>query len=430
MHGLHNGEGRECSGDNRLVKLWSGSSVVNIPPRVATLVLVDAQGRPLGALPPFEAETPWWMDIGPVVRATRATHGLRVTVLRLLDAQLPAAHGGAVTYLAQLEGDAGGTPLQPWAGSLPDHPLRHPYARVNGPHADLAWAEAMLRSAGGAVTGEPEQIRTWNLSSLWRLHSTAGPVWLKVVPPFFAHEGALIDALRSEAVPRLLGRDGRRLLMAQTAGEDLYGATLAERRAMIDLLVALQRRWCERADELLALRLPDWRAPALCAAITALLQRRADAVLPADRALLDAFVESLPARCAAIAACGLPEGLVHGDFHGGNWRGGNGHALTLLDWGDSGVGHPLLDMPAFLGRSPSEQAEPLRTHWCAVWQRAFPGCDPARASTLLAPIAAARQALIYQRFLDHIEPAEHPYHRADVPDWLHATADLLRADAD
>jgi hypothetical protein len=403
---------------------------VNIPPRVVTLVLFDAQGRPLGALPPFEVETPWWMDIGPVVRAVRAAYGLRITVLRLLDAQLSRAHGGAVTYLAQLDGDASGTPLQPWAGSLPDHPLRHAYARVNGPHADLAWAEATLRSAGGAITGEPQQIRTWNLSSIWRLSSTAGPVWLKVVPPFFAHEGTLIDALRGEAVPRLLGRDGGRLLLAQAAGEDLYGATLAERRSMIDLLVALQRRWSERTDELLALRLPDWRAPALCAAITALLQRRADAVLPDDRALLDAFVESLPARCAAIAACGLPQGLVHGDFHSGNVRGGNGHALTLLDWGDSGAGHPLLDMPAFLGRSPPEQVAPLRAHWCAAWQRAVPGCDPARASTLLAPIAAARQALIYQRFLDHIEPAEYPYHRADVPDWLHTTAELLRADAD
>jgi hypothetical protein len=350
---------------------------VNIPLRVVTLVLVDAYGRLLGALPPFEAETPWWMDIGPVVRAARATHGLRITVLRLLDAQQASAHGGAVTYLAQLDGDAHGAPLQPWAGSLPEHPLRHPYARLNGPHADLAWAQAELQSAGITITGEPQQIRTWNLSSLWRLPSTAGPVWLKVVPPFFAHEGALIEALHGAAVPRMLARHGSRLLMAQAPGEDLYDATLAERRSMVDLLVALQRRWFGRADELLAIGLPDWRAPALCAAIAALLHRRSDAVAPADRPLLAAFAADLPARCAAIAACGLPEGLVHGDFHGGNLRGGSGHALTLLDWGDSGVGHPLLDMPAFV---------------------------------------------------DHIEAAEHPYHHADVPAWLHTTAERLRAE--
>ncbi len=402
---------------------------MNIPPRIVTLVLVDTHGRLLGALPPFEAETPWWMDIAPVVRAVHATHALRITVLRLLDAQRAGAHGGAVTYLAQLDGDAHGAALQPWTGSLPEHPLRHPYARINGPHADLAWARSELQSAGITITGEPQQIRTWNLSSLWRLPSTAGPVWLKVVPPFFAHEGALIAALHGEAVPRLLSRDGGRLLMAQAAGEDLYDATLAERSAMIDLLVALQRRWLGRTDELLALGLPDWRAPALCAAIGALLQRRSDAVAPADRPLLAAFVADLPARCAAIAACGLPEGLVHGDFHGGNLRGGNGHPLTLLDWGDSGVGHPLLDMPAFVDRSPAEQVAPLQAHWCAAWQDAVSGCDPARAAKLLAPMAAARQALIYQRFLDRIEAAEHPYHRADVPAWLHTTAERLRAES-
>jgi Phosphotransferase enzyme family len=402
---------------------------VNIPPRVVTLVLVDAHGRVLGALPPFEAETPWWMDIGPVVRAARATHGLRITVLRLLDAQQASAHGGAVTYLAQLDGDAHGAALQPWAGSLPDDPLRRPYARVNGPHADLAWAQFELQSAGITITGEPQQIRTWNLSSLWRLPSTAGPVWLKVVPPFFAHEGALIAALHGEAVPQLLARDGSRLLMAQAAGADLYGATWAERSSMIDLLVALQRRWIGRTDELLAIGLPDWRAPALGAAIAALLQRRSDAVAPADRLLLAAFAADLPARCTAIAACGLPEGLVHGDFHDGNLRGGNGHALTLLDWGDSGVGHPLLDMPAFVGRIPAEQVAPLQAHWCAAWQDAVSGSNPARAAQLLAPIAAARQALIYQRFIDHIEAAEHPYHRADVPAWLHTTAERLRAES-
>jgi hypothetical protein len=52
-----------------------------------------------------------------------------------------------------------------------------------------------------------------------------------------------------------------------------------------------------------------------------------------------------------------------------------------------------------------------------------PGSDPARAAALLAPLAAARQAVVYQHFLDHIEPSEHPYHRDDPPLWLrHAAA--------
>ncbi len=66
--------------------------------------------------------------------------------------------------------------------------------------------------------------------------------------------------------------------------------------------------------------------------------------------------------------------------------------------------------------------------WLAHWREAVPGSDPARALTLLAPIAAARQAVIYRGFLDNIEPAEHPYHAADPVDWLSRTAALVRAE--
>jgi hypothetical protein len=399
------------------------------PPRIVTLVLVGREGAVLGALPPFTAETPWWMDIGPVVRAVRAQHGLRVAVLRLLDNELPSAHGGAVTYLAQVDAGAALPPLVPWAGSLPDDPKRHPYARVNGPQADLAWAMAALHALGDALDGEPEQIRTWNLSSIWRLPTRSGSAWLKVVPPFFAHEGRMLVALAGAPVPRLIAHDGGRMLLAHIPGADGHEATLAERLPMIDLLVDLQRTWLGRADELLALGLPDWRGPALTAAFAALVERRTDAIMPADRAPLAAFVAGLPARCAALAACGIGDSLVHGDFHPGNVR-IDGATQTLLDWGDCGIGHPLLDLPAFLDPTPEGERATTRAHWYAAWQQAVPAADLDRAARLLGPLVMARKALIYQNFLDNIEAAEHPYHANDVPDFLHRTADAMRAESE
>ena len=47
-----------------------------------------------------------------------------------------------------------------------------------------------------------------------------------------------------------------------------------------------------------------------------------------------------------------------------------------------------------------------------------------RAASLIAPLAAARQALIYQGFLDAIEPSERPYHAADPAFWLARALDL------
>jgi hypothetical protein len=76
---------------------------------------------------------------------------------------------------------------------------------------------------------------------------------------------------------------------------------------------------------------------------------------------------------------------------------------------------------------PKDAVENVREHWLLLWRKAVPGSDPMRASQLIAPIAAARQAVIYQGFLDAIEPAEHPYHRSDPAEWLTRTAGLVRA---
>jgi hypothetical protein len=98
----------------------------------------------------------------------------------------------------------------------------------------------------------------------------------------------------------------------------------------------------------------------------------------------------------------------------------------LLDWGDSGVGHPLLDQPAFLNAISKDAVDAVRAHWLQQWRDAVPGSDPARASALLAPVAAARQAVIYRKFLDNIEPSEQPYHRADPANWLSRATALVR----
>ena len=121
----------------------------------------------------------------------------------------------------------------------------------------------------------------------------------------------------------------------------------------------------------------------------------------------------------------MPDTLVHGDYHPGNLRGEPGH-LTMLDWGDTGVGQPLLDMPAFLEVAPPASLARIRAHWLDAWRAAVPGCDAGRAAELLAPVAAGRQAVIYQTFVDNIEPVERRHHDADALEWLGRTAALAR----
>jgi hypothetical protein len=99
--------------------------------------------------------------------------------------------------------------------------------------------------------------------------------------------------------------------------------------------------------------------------------------------------------------------------------------VTLLDWSDSGIGHPLLDQPAFLSRIADADLPAVRAAWSSRWRMAVPRSDPDRAAGLLGPVAAARQAVIYRNFLDRIEPAEVPYHHRDPARWLRRAAALL-----
>lgn len=389
-------------------------------------MLIARGGDLLGVTAAFDVATPWWQDIAPVVAAAEAKFGVGPTILRLLTASRADPPGGEVTYLAELQDlPPHGLALAPWRGDLPDHPLRLPYARPGGPAADLAWAGSALHSIGLGLSAPPVQIRTWNLSSLWRLPLADGAAWLKVTPPFFAHEGAILDHLSAEAVPRVLARDGARVLLAEIPGEDLYESTPAQRPVMVELLVDLQHRQASHIEALLALGAPDWRGVAIAKALPLALARIGADLSDDDARRLDRFTEDLPTRMSAIADCGLPDTLVHADFHPGNLR-GQGEALTLLDWGDCGVGQPLLDTAAFLEALALESHANLLQHWDRLWRARRPGCDPARARRLLAPVTAALKAMIYLGFLDRIEPSEHPYHHKDPAAWRGRALAALR----
>ncbi|GIG00883.1 hypothetical protein Cci01nite_59760 [Catellatospora citrea] len=377
-----------------------------------TLVLVDPAGTVLGALPPYEVDLPWWQEVADVVAGARAHHGVDVTVLRLLFTDQPAPPGGKVTYLAEVAGHPG--PVRPAAAALVPHPRRAPYAEIGGPAASLAWAEAALAARGRRLTAAAQQ-RTWNLSAIWRLETDTTPVWLKQVPAFFAHEAAVLRWLGEHCpgtAPVPLAADGGRVLLDDLPGTDRYGAPAAERLLMLSSLHTVQLVAAGRVDELLALGVPDQRPPHLAERLRAVVAR--DAAPPhADR--LAALLHGLDDRLAELSACGLPDTLVHGDFHPGNVRGAaDRHAV--IDWGDSVLGHPAIDLLRMCERLADP--EPLRRAWARSWRTAVPGCDPERAVALIEPLVALRNAAAYAGFLDAIEPSEWPYHADDVPYWL------------
>jgi phosphotransferase family enzyme len=385
----------------------------------------------LGALPGFTVDSPWWPDVEPVVETARARFDVDVVVLRLLSTTTESpVMGGEVSYLAEVLGD-------PPAGLAPsgrevagdDEPLRAPWARPGGVAVTIEWADTALATLGRPRTGPARQIKSWNLSSILLLPTAGGDVWSKTVPPFQGHEGLVLGLIADDEpslVPPLLAADpaSGTVLLGDVAGEDQWDAPEDVLREMVRRWVRTQSRWTGRVDELAAAGLPDWRAPSFPGLVSAMLRR--DDVRAGHTAeelkILDDLGVDLPRRLSAIADCGLPETLVHGDFHPGNWR-SDATSLVLLDWGDSGIGHPLLDLTAFLPRVPDQLRARVSSTWAEAWRIERPGTDAELAAELIGPVAALRQALIYRVFLDGIEPSERRYHELDVPFWLRRAID-------
>ncbi len=109
----------------------------------------------------------------------------------------------------------------------------------------------------------------------------------------------------------------------------------------------------------------------------------------------------------------MPDTLVHGDFHPGNVAGRVGD-YVILDWGDSFIGHPLLDELAFVERLPPPSQLAARGWVLADWERLVPGSDPSRAADLLEPVVPLLAAVMYANFCAQIEPDERVYHSSDA----------------
>ena len=383
--------------------------------RVRALVVHD--GALLGALSPFEVPSPWWADVEPVTAELDRRLGARTAVLRMVTTTGRSPRGGDVAYLAEALTPPTRNPG--WDGApdpavLAPHERRMGWAEPGGPARVLDWATGELRALGRPPTGEPVQVKSWNLSCLYRLPTAAGPAWIKCTPPFLAPEALAIRYVSGPdpgLVPQVLATtaDGRCTLMAHVPGTDCWKPAAATVREVLRRYVAVQVALAGR--ELTGL--PDHRVSTLASRVDRLLAPDVTGALDAaERHAFARLVEDLPRRTAAIAAVGLPETLVHGDFHPGNWRSdGPGH--VVVDWCETSRSHPAHNLLRLAEWLPAPLAALATEVWVAEWRTAVPRSDPARAVELMRPVQPLEAALLYQGFLDGIEPDERPYHEGD-----------------
>jgi hypothetical protein len=391
-------------------------------PRTVTAV-VTAGPECLGTVGPFPVDVPWWAEMESVVAHLEEALGTEVVVLRLLDVEgSDGARDGHVRYHVAVT-ERPQRRLAPYRFRDDDHPLRLPWARLSGIADLLRWAARHVD-----LTGRPEQVRSWNLSGMFRLPTADGPVWLKATPPFAAaepHAIAAFAAVDPGLVPTVLASAPGRLLMADIPGVDCWDAAPDVVAGAVRRLVEAQARLVEAQPRLVEAQPRPTHAPAGPPDQRVVLpDRRPHTVADAVRVLLDgpvgaelspderAAARALEPRWELLAGCGLPDTVVHGDFHPGNWR-SDGGPPVVFDFADAHVGNPVLDGLRAIDFLPVDRRATAEDAWVGAWLDAAPGSRPAEALRIADPLAHLAYAVRYQEFLDGIEPSERVYHLGD-----------------
>ncbi|RZU16065.1 phosphotransferase family enzyme [Kribbella rubisoli] len=381
--------------------------------------LVSVGARYVGRAPTFDVEPGWWSEVEAITRHLDELLGVPTFVLRLVHAdEAVIGRGGRVVYHVEAMGEPrpgvlDETPLPDWDSIIAAQPLRSTWAEAGGPARLIAWAADVV----GPV--DAVQVKTWNLSCLVRFPGA----WAKATSRFGSIDADIIEhVLRYDETlaPAVLAtsRVDRWSLLAHAPGTDCWEPDRASVESVVPRWVAVQAALAEEVDELDAPRLlPD----ELADQVTALIPR---VDLSDDEVSgLVKLVDRLPSIVGELESAGLPISLVHGDFHPGNWRSDGTHRV-IVDWADTFVGHPATDIRRLHDFLPAEKREHAREVWSAAWRRELPGCEPLRALRPMSVLGPLMYALMYQRFLDNIEPDERIYHEDDPGICLRSALDM------
>ena len=220
----------------------------------------------------------------------------------------------------------------------------------------LGSIDAWLKSQNATRTGF-SQLKTWQISSLSRIETTVGRLYLKVVPPFFAREPGLTGFLASLfpknmpevlvvnfEIPWMLMRDFGDLELSETTPLDQVCAALNSYAKLqiesLKYIPELQSLGCQNRGLInLASDIQN-----LLGDETVLLRDEEDGFTSQQITTLRELEPEFLKRCEIIGKSGIPDMLEHGDLWLNNVNIRDGQAV-FYDWTDGALTFPLLGMP-------------------------------------------------------------------------------------
>ena len=310
-------------------------------------------------------------------------------------------------------------------------PLRPDWARPGWFAQVTEWTRDVVAAAGLRLTGPIRQERQWAISSVLSVPTDEGTLYLKAVFSLFHHEPAVTAALarlHPGAVPEVLAVEPERgwLLMRELRGRQLWEATDVDRAHALALLARIQRQWVGRGGDIVALGGPRRTLDVLIDQLAEL--PRHPELSAVDDSLLGRLHEATPRFAAAareLSGLGIPDTIVHGDFHLGNVM-ADGERYVIFDWSDACLGHPFLDLETTISRSTIVTPSTFSAY-LAEWMDLLPREWLLRAVELARPLSALHQVVSYVHIIERLEPEDRIAISTGPADWLSQALDLVEA---
>ncbi|HEX8918820.1 MAG TPA: phosphotransferase [Chloroflexota bacterium] len=258
-----------------------------------------------------------------------------------------------------------------------------------------AWINEQLGRLATEITGPIEQthIRPW--STVLRVPVTGGEVFFKAPMRALGYEVPLTRDLarwHPECTLPVLAADAERRWMILPDGRQRLRELVREEGTirhwdeLLPVYAALQIDLVSRSEELRRLGVHDRGLRQIPYLTGCILRDRAvlhigepDGLTEEELVMLTSYLPRIAEWCRALADCGVPESLNHGDLHDGNIFVLDGR-YRFLDWSDCGITHPffslrtaMISVETTLGWEEGAPLEPLWRAYREPWTEFVPG---------------------------------------------------------
>ncbi|MBX9770700.1 MAG: phosphotransferase [Candidatus Obscuribacterales bacterium] len=276
--------------------------------------------------------------------------------------------------------------IMEWVDSLNDPAWKHvPWSSPDWAAKAISWMKECVKATGASIISGPTQVRAWAISSVWMVETSAGKLWFKAVPDFFAHAPNLEKYLSEHFAKNLIDivaieTNEHWMLSKEWAGEN--PTTIEQWAQILKVVMDIQMNCTDRLDELLSFGCKDRRLANLPVLLNPVFDDLMNesmfdiyGINGAEAEELSRRLEQLPSLCQELAAFKIPETLIHGDLWGNNIivrDHVSGKSPVIFDWTDASITHPFIDIYLLLTSEPDVAKRPLiRETFVSVWSENY-----------------------------------------------------------